>query len=86
MTLDLGSKRELFVDHHLVEKLEGAHLQLQQPRPAGIAVHYDQPWENGLAFYSTVLRDGDTYRMYYRSSLFTDANRTCYAESADGIH
>jgi hypothetical protein len=45
MTIDLGSRRELFIDHHLVERLEGTHLQLQQPRSAGIAVHYDQPWE-----------------------------------------
>lgn len=86
MTLKLGSKRELFVDQYLVEKLAGTHLQLQQPRPAGMALRYDQPWENGLAFYSTILRDGDTFRMYYRSSLFTDASLTCYAESADGIY
>lgn len=89
MTIDIGSQRELFVDYHFVERLEGACLQLQQPRPAGIAVSYDQPWEDCLAFYTTVLKDGDTYRMYYRANYVESppaTHLTCYAESADGIH
>ena len=83
--LPLGTERQLFVDRYLIDRLEGLELRLQQPRPEGIAIEYDQPWEDRLAFYTTVLKDGDIYRMYYRCRL-TRPRLTCYAESRDGIH
>jgi hypothetical protein len=33
--LDLGSRRELFVDHYLIDKMEGAELRLQVPQDRG---------------------------------------------------
>ena len=83
--LSLGSQRQLFVDRYLVDRLDGLELKLQQPRPEDIAIKYDQPWEDKLAFYTTVLKDGDVYRMYYRCRLGRP-RLTCYAESRDGIH
>lgn len=83
--LPLGTERQLFVDRYLIDRLEGLELRLQQPRPENIAIEYDQPWEDRLAFYTTVLKDGDIYRMYYRCRL-TRPRLTCYAESRDGIH
>ncbi len=89
--VDIGGRRELFVDHYLVESLEGAALHLHEPRPAGTALQFDQPWEGRYCGYVTVFKDGDRYRMYYRG--LPDAGKdgsaaetTCYAESADGIH
>ena len=67
--LPLGSQRQLFVDRVLVDRLDGLELRLQQPRPEDIAIEYDQPWEDSLAFYTTVLKDGDIYRMYYRCRI-----------------
>src|SRR5205814_288190 len=63
---DIGSRRELFVDPYLVARLEGARLELQQPRPGGVAVVYDRPYEGVFAFYTTIIRDGDKFHMYYR--------------------
>ena len=68
-----------------MDRLEGLELRLQQPRPENIAIKYDRPWEDSLAFYTTVLKDGDIYRMYYRCRL-ARPRLTCYAESRDGIH
>ena len=84
-TLDIGSRLELFVDEYLIDRLEGARLQLQRPVPAEVAIRYDQPWEDTLAFYSTVIQDGDVYRLYYRGR-YRKPYTTCYAESRDGIH
>jgi len=84
--IEIGTNRELFVDSFLIDRLEGVQLKLHEPRPAAVAIRYDEPWENEFAFYTTVFKDGDTYRMYYRSSLFVTRNSTCYAESPDGIH
>ncbi len=83
--VDIRSRRELFVDHFLIDKLVGARLELQCPRPAEVAIRYDLPWEDHHAFYTTVLKDKDNFRMYYRGRG-GKSGTTCYAESRDGIH
>ncbi len=82
--VDIGSRRELFVDHLLVDRLVGASLRLGTPLPGGVAIRYDSPVEDSTAFYTTIFKDGDVYRMYYRGALF-ERKTTCYAESRDGI-
>jgi hypothetical protein len=88
-TIDLGTRLELFVDHHLIERLDGVSLRLHEPVAAGVALRFDQPWEGAFSGYVTVLRDGDLFRAYYRG--LPRAGRdgsadevTCYAESRDG--
>ena len=85
----IGSRRELFVDDFLIDGLNGARLKLHEPKPGGVAVRYDTPWEGypdlPLSFYTTVLKDGDTYRMYYRGSHDPLIINNCYAESVDGV-
>jgi hypothetical protein len=88
----LGTRRELFVDTFLIDKMEGVSLQLQHPQPAGVALKFDQPWEGQVSGYVTVLQDGDLFRMYYRGRPLTGYGDndprakevTCYAESRDG--
>ena len=82
--INIGSRRELFVDDYLIDRLDGAALKLHEPHPTGVAVAYEEPWEDRLCFYTTVLRDGDLYRMYYRGRMA--GSWTGYAESSDGIH
>src|SRR6266446_3861094 len=65
---DLGDRRELFVDRHLIESMSGsARLALHEPRPAEIVLKFDAPWEGPASTYVTVFRDGPKVRMYYRS-------------------
>ena len=88
-TIDLGSRRELFVDDYLIERLDGVRLALQQPRDEGAVFRFDRPWEGRWTGYFTVIKDGDTFRMYYRGKP-TSQNAgvpdevVCYAESPDG--
>lgn len=92
--VDIGSRRELFVDHHLIADLKGVELRLQEPRSGGVAIRYDGATDGRFSFYTTVFKDGPVYRMYYRAydptmpqETGTRAQgRTGYAESADGIH
>lgn len=93
---DIGSRREMFVDDSLVERLVGrAELRLHHPTPRNVALVTGEPWEGNGTNYVTVFRDGAVYRMYYRGSHYSylggkDRPSTrdlyCYAESADGIH
>src|ERR1700679_165711 len=66
--LDIGSRRELFVDGALVEKLTGkAELRLHHPVPQEIAIVHDAPWEGSGSGYHSIFRDGELYRMYYKA-------------------
>lgn len=91
--VDVGSRRELFVDDVLVDRFVGdARLELQRPSPREVVLVTDRPWEGNTSGYFTVFQDGPRYRMYYRGSHFDEEKRrathpevTCYAESHDGI-
>ncbi len=87
----IGSRLELFVDHFLIEKLDGTALKLHEPVPAGPVLKLDAPWEGSFCGYFTAIKDGGTYRLYYRARPDDgkDGSRgetTCMAESMDGIH
>lgn len=89
---DIGNRLEIFVDRALIDSMEGASLQLAQPRPEEISLTFDHPWEgNFSAAYMTVIKDGGTYRLYYRGGTKTETGITkpgtevtCCAESKDG--
>jgi len=90
-TIDIGSRRELFVDHHLIDSLDGAALRLHHPHDEGPVLRFDKSWEGLFCGYATVIKDDDLYRLYYRGmpaagSDGSDGECTCYAESKDGIH
>lgn len=89
--LDLGSRRELFVDRFLIESLRGAELRLHEPRDEGSVLKFDAPWEGEHCGYSTVIRDGARLRLFYRGMPAgvkdgTGGEVTCVAESDDGLH
>jgi hypothetical protein len=90
--LELGARRWLFVDHYLIEKLEGgAELRLHHPADRGVVFTCDAPWEGNTSAYHTLVRDGDRYRMYYRG-WHHEGGRAAHppvvacAESDDGLH
>ncbi|MDC6652665.1 hypothetical protein, partial [Leclercia adecarboxylata] len=50
--IDIGSRRELFVDDFLIEKLTGkAEQLLHHPQPQEIAITHDLPWEGSGSGY-----------------------------------
>lgn len=86
--LNIGSRRELFVDDFLIEKLDNVRRELHHPIREGMAFAFDKPWEGKYSAYPTVFKDGDRYRMYYRGLPEVGDEMhpvTCYAESEDGI-
>jgi len=82
--LEIGSRRELFVDDYLVERLAGLRLKLHEPRPTPLV----PGTPNG--HYATVIKDGSLYRRYDRGGFAQqdgDSRETThYWESRDGIH
>ena len=81
--IDIGSRRELFVDRYLIDKLDGVRLVLHQPQPREVAIRFDQPWEGNTSGYPTVMRDGDVFKMIYAAgasslSLSAISNARCW--------
>ncbi|MFW6058801.1 MAG: hypothetical protein ACODAQ_01380 [Phycisphaeraceae bacterium] len=87
--IDIADHLEPFWDHHLIDRLDEAHLQLHAPTPREVVLRFDRPWEGMGVGYPTILRDGHTYRLYYRGWPTTSDHGTanyCLAESDDGVH
>lgn len=91
--VDIGSRRELFVDDLLIGELSGVRLKLHEPRLL------ERLPPRPFGHYATVLQDGPRLRLYYRGDKVPGAHWkngwgnyhagevTLYAESDDGgIH
>ena len=91
--IDIGTRRELFVDDLIIGEMSGVRRQLHHPIAREIALVHDAPWEGAGSGYHSVIKDGDVYRMYHRGSalgvedgkLKVGKQVYCYAESRDGI-
>lgn len=84
--LSVADQLQLFLDDQLIESVHGANLKLHHPRPAEVVIHKDKPWEDETMYDSVVIKDGDRYRMWYRTNFNAPPFYTGYAESTDGVH
>jgi len=89
--VQIGSRRELFVDTFLIDRMKGVNLVLHEPHDEGSVLYFDKIWEGPFSGYSTVIDDGDMFRLYYRGLRAagkdgSQTETTCYATSTDGIH
>lgn len=89
--INIGSRRELFVDRYLIDTLNGARLVLHRPRREGPAVQFNErPWEGRYSGYCTVIRDGIDWRLYHRGRPEHGKDGdigevTCVSQSSDGV-
>ena len=92
--LDIGNRRELFVDDYMVGSMKNVELKMHEPVRRDISIKWDKPWEGCGGGYTTVFQDGDKYRMYYHAWQIPGNGSKhpqhplfiCEAESKDGIH
>lgn len=95
-SIDIASRRELFVDHYLVDHLTGhACLKMHPPKREEVVFQVDGPLENACSgVYSVLMEDEGRYRLYYRGNYPLgkgegDSSRQQTANvalSEDGIH
>ena len=86
--LCIGTNRELFVDHHLIDRLDNTRLRLHEPVPGAVAIRIDRPWEGPTNGPRAVLEHGGRYLMYYRAMPLDtgdDLGVLCVAVSHDGV-
>ena len=81
----LGNRREIFVDRHMIQSTKNVQLRLKTPRDEGVALKLDREWESRFSGYTTVIKDSTGYKMYYRGMPAIGAREvTCLATSKDG--
>jgi hypothetical protein len=87
-TINIGSRRELFVDDYLIDILQDARLQLHHPERREVAFLCDARWEDNVAGFNSLVREGDSVRLYYRAGIPDRGNEKgqaiALAESTDG--
>ncbi len=85
--LNIGMRRELFVDHLLIDRLDNTQLKLHEPVSGGVALRIDKSWEGKGNFGISVIELDDRLLLYYRGWSLTDADGfngvACVAESRD---
>lgn len=89
--IQMGNKREIFVDYFLIDTLKNIQLVKHTPHDEGPVLYFDQPWEGVFCGYCTIIKNNGLFRAYYRGLPTngkdgTNAETTCIAESNDGIH
>jgi hypothetical protein len=94
--LEVGSRKQLFIDHKFIESTEDVVLTMNPPARTGqLLITADAPWEKDLrvASYSTVIAEDGLIRVWYNivGKQFIprqnpDFMGLAYAESRDGIH
>lgn len=86
--IDIGSRRELFVDHYLIDRLVNTRLKLHEPVSGGVAIRIDKPWEGPANFGMSVIEFEGRLLMYYRGWPANDPQEQngvgCVAISEDG--
>ncbi len=87
--LHIGSRRELFVDDLLIERMANARLQLGHPERREVVLDMTAPAECATSAYFNLFEDAGRIRLYYRGNAPGDDSpeqTVNYAESTDGVH
>jgi hypothetical protein len=85
---NIVDRRQLFVDHTLIEEMYNVSLRLHEPVSGGIAIRIDKPWEGPGNAPLAVFEHDDSYLMYYRALTLDpddDSGLLCVAISDDGV-
>lgn len=79
--LNIAGQRQLLIDGRFFQDARGAVLAVHPAAKTGDrTLQADRPWEGGVGSYCSVLKDGDTYHLWYKTGSII-----CYARSSDGI-
>lgn len=68
MVIEIGTRRQLFVDDYLIDRQKGTNLRLHSPESRGVVMELKEAWEGSTVDYHTVVKDKNLYRMWYRGT------------------
>ena len=81
--LDIGDRRQVFIDGRFLQVCRGIELVVHPPRKTGEpTLEPEHPWEARMDGSCSILKVGDLYHLWYRAS---SKGGIAYASSKDGI-
>ena len=88
--LDIGTRRQLFVDEFWIGERSGITRRLHSPVRREVAIAAEHPWEKGGVSCMVTTREGDRFRAWYRCDREMPMRGKrmpliAYAESEDGV-
>lgn len=91
--LDIGSRRQLFLDDHLIDRMDGLTRSMHQPVKRGPVLKAEHPWEGVyIAVFSPPMWVADegvfkqVYECRYDSYRGKTGHKYALAVSKDGVH
>ncbi len=90
--LDIGSRKQFFIDTKFIAESDNVTLSVNPPRKAGVVLRTDREWDAGRIIYPSIVQDEEgTYRLYYYASDAGENGKLgaasfCLATSKDGLH
>ena len=92
--IEIGSTRQLFLDDHIVDTMDGVVRQFHRPTrwEGNPVIQADQPWERGgggvYLFGGTVMYDEEDglFKMWYRTSLPMAASASRALREPEGVY
>jgi len=91
--IDIGARRQLFLDDHITEKINGLKRTMQQPEKRGPVLKAEEPWEGvyiGVFSPPMWIRDEVVFKQVYECRYDGYRGKTGHkyalAISKDGIH
>ena len=92
--IEIGSTRQLFLDDHIVDTMDGVIRQFHRPTrwEGNPVIQADQPWERGgggvYLFGGTVMYDEEDglFKMWYRTSLPMAASASRALREPEGVY
>ena len=87
--INIGARRELFVDRTMIDTLDRTFLKMHEPIPMEKIIFADRPGEGGGNFGGTVFHLDGKHIMHYRALDMkdpTDMGKDVVAISEDGIN
>ncbi len=83
--IDIGSRKQLFIDERFIESSKGVGLRMNPPRKLGPVLVPEMPWELNFGFCASVIEDGGKYKLFYRCESADEGANVCLATSEDGL-
>ena len=86
--VNIGTRRELFVDRFLIDSMRNVRLALAHPERREVVFQGDAAWEDGAFFPYSLIQQDQCIRLYYRAAIpdrkHENITIMALAESRDG--
>ena len=84
-TYNLGKNRMLCWDDFLIDKMDSAEIRMHKPVKREKVITMDKSWEGNVCGYPSIIKLGDTYRMYYRAQNINVKSDGTYEKNKGGF-